>query len=180
MIIALWTASVHWTKRRIFLLYVLLISFFRLLPESHDCALSTYISVAAFYTHYAEYSENYKANETGYKGRLRDRCTANKMIMDDSLLFCEGSRSSSANACLQNETRWNCVRDTTASCMPVSSKASYVKDEWMRLPISAMQTSVAWGNELRGLNLGCLHPVACVRSGDKGSYIRLRNVTIVG
>jgi hypothetical protein len=28
--------------------------------------------------------------------------------------------------------------------------------------------------------LGCLHPVACVRSGDGGFYIRLRNVTIVG
>jgi hypothetical protein len=30
------------------------------------------------------------------------------------------------------------------------------------------------------LNLGCLHPVACVRSGDGDFYIRLRNVTIVG
>jgi hypothetical protein len=30
------------------------------------------------------------------------------------------------------------------------------------------------------LNLGCLHPVACVRSGDVDFYIRLRNVTIVG
>jgi hypothetical protein len=29
------------------------------------------------------------------------------------------------------------------------------------------------------LNLGCLHPVACVRSGDGGFYIRLRNVAIV-
>jgi hypothetical protein len=28
------------------------------------------------------------------------------------------------------------------------------------------------------LNLGCLHPVACVRSGD-GGFIRLRKVTIV-
>jgi hypothetical protein len=25
-------------------------------------------------------------------------------------------------------------------------------------------------------NLGCLHPAACVRSGDGGFYIRLRNV----
>jgi hypothetical protein len=30
------------------------------------------------------------------------------------------------------------------------------------------------------LNLGCLHPVACERSGDGGFFIRLRNVTIVG
>jgi hypothetical protein len=30
------------------------------------------------------------------------------------------------------------------------------------------------------LNLGCFHPVACVRSGDGGFYIRLLNVTIVG
>jgi hypothetical protein len=29
------------------------------------------------------------------------------------------------------------------------------------------------------LNRGCLHPVACVRSGDGDFYIRLRNVTIV-
>jgi hypothetical protein len=27
------------------------------------------------------------------------------------------------------------------------------------------------------INLGCLHLVACVRSGDGGFYIRLRNVT---
>jgi hypothetical protein len=30
------------------------------------------------------------------------------------------------------------------------------------------------------LNLGCLYPVACVRSGDGVFYIRLRYVTIVG
>jgi hypothetical protein len=30
------------------------------------------------------------------------------------------------------------------------------------------------------LNLGCLHPVACVRSGDGVFYIHLRNVTVVG
>jgi hypothetical protein len=30
------------------------------------------------------------------------------------------------------------------------------------------------------INLGCLHPVACLRSGDGSFYIRLRNVTIVG
>jgi hypothetical protein len=29
------------------------------------------------------------------------------------------------------------------------------------------------------LNLGCLHPVACVRSGDGSFYIRLRNVATV-
>jgi hypothetical protein len=28
------------------------------------------------------------------------------------------------------------------------------------------------------LNLGCLQPVACVRSGDWGFYIRLRNVNL--
>jgi hypothetical protein len=33
---------------------------------------------------------------------------------------------------------------------------------------------------ISNLNLGCLYPVACVRSGDAGFYIRLRNVTIVG
>jgi hypothetical protein len=27
---------------------------------------------------------------------------------------------------------------------------------------------------------GCLHPVACQRSGDWGFYIRLRNVTVLG
>jgi hypothetical protein len=32
----------------------------------------------------------------------------------------------------------------------------------------------------RSLNLGCLHPVECVRSGDGVFFIRLRNVTIVG
>jgi hypothetical protein len=36
------------------------------------------------------------------------------------------------------------------------------------------------GQYLTFLNLGCLHPVACVRSGDGGFYIRLRNVIIVG
>jgi hypothetical protein len=30
------------------------------------------------------------------------------------------------------------------------------------------------------LNFRCFHTVACVRSGDGGSYIRLRNATIVG
>jgi hypothetical protein len=30
------------------------------------------------------------------------------------------------------------------------------------------------------LNLRCLHPVACVKSGDGGFDIRLRNITIVG
>jgi hypothetical protein len=30
------------------------------------------------------------------------------------------------------------------------------------------------------LNLGCLHPVACVRSRWSGCLFRLRNVTIVG
>jgi hypothetical protein len=30
------------------------------------------------------------------------------------------------------------------------------------------------------LNFGCLHPVACVRSGDGDLYMRLRNVTVVG
>jgi hypothetical protein len=33
---------------------------------------------------------------------------------------------------------------------------------------------------ITNINLGCLHPVACVRSGDGDFYIRLRNVTIVG
>jgi hypothetical protein len=34
---------------------------------------------------------------------------------------------------------------------------------------------------LLSLNLGCLHPVACLRSGDGGGGLfRLRNVTIAG
>jgi hypothetical protein len=37
-----------------------------------------------------------------------------------------------------------------------------------------------WPHSPHNLNLGCLHPVACVRSGDGGFCIRLRNVTIVG
>jgi hypothetical protein len=35
-------------------------------------------------------------------------------------------------------------------------------------------------DHITSLNLECLHPVACVGSGDGGFYIRLRNVTIAG
>jgi hypothetical protein len=33
---------------------------------------------------------------------------------------------------------------------------------------------------MNDIKLECLHPVACVISGDGGFYIRLRNVAIVG
>jgi hypothetical protein len=40
--------------------------------------------------------------------------------------------------------------------------------------------SIPATNRIKNLKLGCLHPVACVRSSDGGFYIRLRNVAIVG
>jgi hypothetical protein len=54
-----------------------------------------------------------------------------------------------------------CVSLTSAFLLPKCSKFKY-------------------SNKRIVFNFGFLHPVACVRSGDGGFNIRLRNVTIVG
>jgi hypothetical protein len=52
----------------------------------------------------------------------------------------------------------------------IGSNKLYGQCDWCKL---------AAVNRGGSLNLGCLHSVACVRSGDGDFYIRLRNVTIV-
>jgi hypothetical protein len=50
-----------------------------------------------------------------------------------------------------------------------------VLDQVQEFPCNATGLKMVVGPKHVAVNLGCLHPAACVRSGD-GSFIRLRNV----
>jgi hypothetical protein len=56
-------------------------------------------------------------------------------------------------------------------------------DDWLSQTIPLFNVGYTAGTAVGltlDLNLGCLHPVACERSGDGGFLFCLRNVTIVG